>query len=188
MGVFKTKWIILKINKPKDKDFLYTLFTYDFGKITVVKKKNSKEKLLDLWYVVGCEVRTKEWFDIHKVSNIKIWSEFNYENRNFAIIESYLELLSLVFKRTPNWNPIYEIFYILENINLYEDISLVKLTLGKLKILNCLWELDIENKDLTVMKILKFINTHSIKDVLRLSWIDENIELKLSKIVKSIQK
>jgi recombinational DNA repair protein (RecF pathway) len=39
MSLFKTKAIILKISKVKEKDFIYDIFTYDYGKIKVQKKE-----------------------------------------------------------------------------------------------------------------------------------------------------
>ena len=182
MSVFKTKGIILKIHKPKDKNFLYTIFTYDFGKILVSKKKNSKEKTLDLGYIVNSEIRTKENLNIHSISNIKIVSEFNYENKDFKLIEDYLKLLGLVLKNTPDWSPIFEVFNILELVNIYKNITSQKLCLARLKVLNCLWELDINHKDATVWKILKYINNHSISDILRLTGINDDIHRKLQEI------
>jgi recombinational DNA repair protein (RecF pathway) len=48
MAIFKTKAIILKISKVKDKDFIYDIFTFDYGRIKVQKKEHKKEKSLDL--------------------------------------------------------------------------------------------------------------------------------------------
>lgn len=186
MSVFKTKWIILKINKPKDKDFLYTLFTYDFGKILVSKKKNTKEKTLDLGYIINSEVRTKESINIHRISNIKIISEFDYENKPFKLIEDYMKLLSLVLKNTPDWSPIFEIFTILETVNNYKKITSEKLCLARLKILNCLWNLDIQHKDQTTWKILKYIDNNSINDILRLTWIDDDTYRKLLEVENNL--
>jgi len=185
MSVFKTKWIILKINKPKDKDFLYTLFTYDFWKVLVSKKKSSKEKLLDLGYAVNLEVRTKPWVNIHKISNIKITSEFDYENKDFDIIEWYLRLLTLVLKNAPDGNPMFEIFEILEAVNSYKKITPEKLCLSRLKIINCLWSLDTENKNPTIKKILNYIDNHSIHDILRLTGIENDIYRSLQDIENS---
>ena len=182
MSVFKTKWIILKIHKPKDKDFLYTVFTYDFWKILVSKKKNTKEKALDLWYMVNCEIRTKDWYNIHKISNLKIVSEFYYENKPFDLIQDYLKTLSLVLKNTPDGNPAFEIFNILEQINKHKNITSEKLCLARLKIMNCLWDLNIIHSDPIIWKILKFIDTHNISDLLRLTGITDEIYKKLLEI------
>jgi recombinational DNA repair protein (RecF pathway) len=79
MTLFKTKAIILKISKVKDKDFIYDIFTFDYGRIKVQKKEHKKEKTMDLGYIINCEIETKEQRDIHKIKNIKIKSEFRYE-------------------------------------------------------------------------------------------------------------
>ena len=185
MSVFKTKWIILKIDKPKDKDFLYTVFTYDFGKIRVSKKKNTKEKTLDLGYIINAEIRTKEWFDIHKISNIKIISEFDYKEKDFALIQKYLEILAFVINQAPDWVALYEVFTILETINTYKNIDTTKLLLTKLKLLQCFWNLDISHENITVQKILKFIDNRNIDDVLKLTGINTDIEGKLREIAHS---
>ncbi len=182
MSVFKTKWIILKIHKPKDKDFLYTIFTYDFWKILVSKKKNTKEKALDLWYIVNCEVRTKDWYNIHKISNIKIISEFEYQNKSFELIESYLKLLSLVLKNTPDGNPAFEIYNTLECVHNQKKINTERLCLARLKIINYLWDLDTNHKDPTIWKILRFIDASSIRDILKLTWITDDIYRKLLEV------
>ena len=72
MSIFKTKWIILKIHKIRDKDFLYTIFSKDYWKIMCNKKFSKKEKTLDLWYLINFEIITKENVSIHKIKNIKI--------------------------------------------------------------------------------------------------------------------
>jgi recombinational DNA repair protein (RecF pathway) len=48
MSFFKSKAIILKIYKNKDKNFIYDIFTYEFGKIKIQKKDAKKEKALDI--------------------------------------------------------------------------------------------------------------------------------------------
>ncbi len=185
MSLFKSKGIILKITKIKDKNFVYDIFTYDYWKIKVQKKNTKKEKNLDLWYIINCEIETKQWRDIHKIKNIKIKSEFDYENKNFAVLNTYLEIISYVEKNLTYWADFKDIFEIIEIINNKKNIDDTKLVLAKLKITNYLWELNIENNDKNVEKILKFINKNKISEILKLTWIDNDLKIKLKNLYKN---
>ncbi len=182
MSIFKTKWIILKISKLKEKDFIFDVFTYDYGKIKIQKKDTKKEKTLDIWYIVNFEIETKEWRDISKAKNIKIKSEFRYENKEFKVINEYLNIIWLIYKRLPEWLHFKEIFEIIEEINDKKNLNETKLILAKLKVIDYFWELKIENEDIIVEKILKFVNKNKIKEILKLSGIDEKTQKKLEKI------
>ena len=178
MSIFKTKWIILKIHKIKQWEFLYTIFTKEYWKIICNKKISKKEKTLDLWYLINFEITTKEDINIHKIRNIKILSEFSRDNKTFYELNSYLILLSIVFKKTPNWSPIYELFDLLELLNSI-NINEIKLILIRLKIISIFWELNENNENNTISKILKFINANKINRVLKLTWINEQIKKEL---------
>ncbi len=182
MPLFKTQAIILNQKKIKGKDFIYTIFTKDYWKILVNKKLNSKEKILDIWYIINCEIKTNEKNDIHQIRNIKIKYEYLNQKRSFSEINSYLEILNYILKNIAIWIVFYEIFDIVEQINKSEKINEIKLILAKIKIKNILWELDINNKDIKISKILKFINQNNIKTIFKLTWIDENLIIKLKKI------
>jgi len=182
MSIFKTKWIILKIQKIKPWEFLYTIFTKEYWKILCNKKLSKKEKTLDLWYIVNFEISTKENQSIHKIRNIKILSEFSRENKSFSELNSYLTILSIILKKIPNWLPINELFELTEILNINENITETKLILIKLKIISIFWELDENNDNGTIQKILKFINSNKIERVLKLTWINEDIKGKLEKI------
>lgn len=198
MSIFKTSWVVIKIDKVWIKDFVYTIFTRDYGKIKANKKLASKEKALDLWYIINFEIETKEKRDIHKIRNIKIKSEFLSKNRNFSEINSYLVFLSTIHKRIPDGVPVMEVYDIVEKMTsspltwdtsphpnllpLGEGID-TKLILSTLKIINIAWELNINHKNETVAKILKFINTNKIDSILKLSWIDENTKKELETLL-----
>jgi len=158
---------------------LYTIFTRDYWKIICNKKLSKKEKTLDLWYLVNFEITTKENVSIHKIRNIKILSEFSRDNKTFEELNSYLTILSIVHNKTPKWSPIYELFNLLELINSYPNLDITKLILIRLKIISIFWELDENNTNKTVAKILKFINANKIDRILKLSGIDEKIKKEL---------
>lgn len=181
MSLFKTKAIVLKITKIKERDFIYDLFTFDYGKIKVQKKDSKKEKNLDLWYIINCEIETKAERNIHKIKNIKIKSEFNYEDKDFLVINLYLEIISYIQNNLPDWVEFKDMFEIIETINDKKNIDETKLILAKLKITNLFWELKLENEDKIIEKILNFINKNKIKEILKLTWIDENLKNKLIK-------
>lgn len=165
----------------KDKELLYTLFTYEYGKIKANKKFSLKEKNLDLWYIINFEIITEENKIIHKIKNIKIKSQFN-TNKSFAEINIYLEILWVIFKEIPDWIPNKEIFEMVESINNYKNIDEAKLVLAKLKLKDILWDLNISNDNKIIERILKFIHNSKIDDILRLKWIDEDLKNDLKKI------
>ena len=182
MSIFKDSAIILKIQKDSNKNFIYTLFSLKFWKIIAVKKFSNKEKNLDLWFHINYEIKTSQ--QINKISNIKIINEFNLLNKNFIQINNYLLLLNTILKKTPFWVENTEIFEIINIINKYNnpDIEL-KITLAQLKIINILWELDINNKNQTISKILKFISQNNFWKIIKLTWINENIKKELQEIL-----
>ena len=181
MSIFKTKWIILKINKIDSSNQLYTIFTYDYWIIKCSKKRNSKEKNLDLWYLINSEIETKENSGIHKMRNIKIKWEFKTENKSFSEINWFLETLWYLLRNFPEWVSNYELFWILEYIIKLKHLSEIQIILSKLKIKNIFWELNLEDKNKTVSKILKFINSNNIETILKLVWVDEKVEEELKR-------
>ena len=181
MSVFKTQGIILNQKKIKDKEFIYTLFTKDFWKICANKKFSSKEKNLDIGYIINCEIETKQNREIHKIKNIKIKYEFLNQKRNFSEINLYLELLGYINKNLGDGIIVPEIYTIFETINKASNINENKLILTKLKLKNILWELPSQNKNPTLTKILKFIHNNPIQTILKLK-IDKNIKDELKKI------
>nr|MDD3720347.1 recombination protein O N-terminal domain-containing protein [Candidatus Gracilibacteria bacterium] len=182
MSVFKTKGIILKITKVKDKDFIYDVFTYDYGKIKIQKKDTKKEKTLDIGYIVNFEIETKQGRDINKAKNIKIKSEFKYENKEFKIINEYLNIIGQIYTKIPEGLPFKDIFEIIEAINDKNNLDSLKLILAKLKIIDYFGELKLENDNIIIKKILKFINENKIKEVLKLGGIDEKTQKELKNI------
>lgn len=182
MATFKDKAIVLKIKKIWEKDLLYTLFSYEYGKIMVNKKFNKKEKNIDLWYIINFEITTKENISIHKIKNVKIKSEFRPENKSFFEINFYLEILSLILRETVDWVQNKEIFWIIELLNKKEKIDEIKLILAKIKIKFLFWILWIEHKNQTIEKILKFSYNHKINDIFKLTWINEDLKNILEKL------
>ena len=183
MSIFKDKWIILKIEKIKDKDLLYTIFSQQYWKIRANKRFSKSEKTIDLWYIINFEIITKDNISIHKIRNIKILSEFNInKDKNFSELNLYLTILSKIFRELPDWINNYEIFNIIENINTNDKIDEIKLILTKLKIEAIVWNLNINNQNKVTEKILKFISKSSIENILRLTWINEELKKELDKI------
>jgi len=179
LSIFKTKWIVLKIHKIKLWEFLYTIFTREYWKIICNKKISKKEKSLDLWYLINFEITTKENQSIHKIRNIKIISEFSRDNKSFYELNAYLTILALILNKIPKWSPIYELFDLLEILNSIININKIQLILIRLKIISIFWELNENNSNQTVSKILKFINSNKIDRIIKLTWINENIKKEL---------
>ena len=183
MSIFKDKWIVLKVEKIKDKDFLYTIFSEQYWKIRANKKFSKTEKSIDLWYIINFEIITKDNISIHKIRNIKILSEFNInKDKNFTELNLYLTILWKIFRELPDWINNKEIFNIIAKINSNIKTDEIKLILSKLKIDSIIWNLKIENENKTVWKILKFISNSSINDIFKLTGINEKIKKELDKI------
>ena len=184
MSIFKSSWVVLHIFKLKEKEFLYTIFTSDFWKIKATKKYSKKEKTLDLWYLINFEIETNKNSDINKIKSVKIISEFLNQQKNFIQINNYLTLLSIIAKNTATWVPHIEIIEIIKQINTYNKPDLeIKLVLSQLKIVDILWELNINHQNQTVWKILNFINKNNFSKILKLSWIDKEIKKELQNIL-----
>jgi hypothetical protein len=85
-----------------EKDFLYTLFSEEYGKIKCTKKIGKQEKPLDIGYHISFEISTQQKSTIHKIRNLKILSEFIPNQTSFSIINSYLETLAYISKQLPD--------------------------------------------------------------------------------------
>lgn len=184
MSIFKSKAIVLKkINSIDKKQQFLTIFSYDFWKIKTVKKISTKEKELDIGNIINFEIRTKQKNDIHNISNIKIISQFNYHEYKYEIVQLYLQLISEIKDKTPEWVPIFKVFNLLECINNLDTINKHTFLLTRLKLLNILWVLKLENKDPIVSKILRFIDGSNIDKIIRLNGIDKKLEKKLDELI-----
>lgn len=163
----------------KETEFLFDVFSYDYGKLKLKAKKSKKEKNLDVWYIINFEVNVKKENTLHDIKNIKIKSEFDYLWKNYEVILEYLELLKVVDKKCPYHMPMYEIYNIFHEINYFQNISDEKLLFGHLKILHILWILPQEHKNIRIQKILSFVIKESIKNILKLKWLDEEAKKEL---------
>jgi hypothetical protein len=172
MSLFKSKGIVLKKKKLWEKEFLYTLFSYDFWKIDVVKKLSSKEKALDIGYDINFEIKHAKKNGISSIANIKILSEFDVKEKDFKTIQEYLWLIFRIYTKTEKNIPVYEIYNIINILN-KKDITREKICLTELKLVDIFWELPENHSDETVRKIFLFIRNNNIKDILRLSGIDD---------------
>ena len=176
MLIFKSSGIILKIHKVNEKDFLYTIFTQEYGKIICQKKYSKTEKSLDIGYLIQFEIETKEDKKIHKMRNIKILSDFSPTNKRFDVLNNYLELLAMIHQNTPEWVQAYWIIDIIEFIHKYENITADKILLSKLKLLHILGTLPYEHTNETTNKVLKFIHTKPVSEIFKLGTIPEDIK------------
>lgn len=182
MSIFKTKWFIIK-KKIIEKNEIITFFSYDYWKIIFSKKVNKKEKNLDIGYIINIEIKTNEWKDIHLWNNIKIVNELNYQSVDFSTLNSYLELINQIDKNIPLNLQVIEIYEIIDSLNKTNNLNFTKLLLSKLKVLNILWLLNVNHKNITINKILKFIQTNKIEKILLLTWLDDYLTIELNNII-----
>ena len=152
---------------------MYTIFTDEYGKIICQKKISAKEKTLDLWYEIQFEIETKEERKVHKMRNIKILSDFSPQTKSFAVLQKYLEILAYILKNSPDGLQIFWIVEIIQKIHHFENISEEKLLLCYLKVAHIYGNLAQEHSNPIVQKILHFVHTKKISEVLRLSWIEK---------------
>ena len=184
MSIFKTQWIVLQVWKYSDNELFYKVFFKDYGILTVKKRKKAREKPVDIGYLISCEILTHNQKTIHTIGNIKIISFFDTKQRPYSEIEAFLKLLVQIKKEIPEWNPHFEIFDILFwAVSHQEKLNFQKILLTRLKIISCLWHLSDEHNDVTCQKILKFIHSHSYKDILRLWNIPEETGKKLEHLL-----
>ena len=176
MLIFKSSWIILKIHKVNEKDFLYTIFTQEYGKIMCQKKYSKTEKSLDIGYIIQFEIETKEDKKVHKMRNIKILSDFSPTNKSFDVLQNYLELLAIILKNIPEGVQAYWVIDILEYIHDYENITADKILLSKLKLLHILGTLPYEHSNETTNKVLKFIHAKPVSEIFKLWAIPDDIK------------
>ena len=183
MNVFKSKGIILGIKRKESEGDIYIFFSFEFGKILVQKNKKSREKSLDIWYIINCEIETDEKRTIHRIKNIKIKYEFNTQWKDFSLIFDFLWLIALIKKLTPDGLPIPEIYQVYSKLYKLKEITYSKLLLAKLKILNIHWLLWDSPKDIQIKKIVKFIRENNVEAIYRLQEFDTILIKKLQNLL-----
>ncbi len=176
--------MVIKIHSQKETEFLFDIFTYEYGKMKLKSKKSKKEKTLDIWYIIDFEINVKKENSIHEMKNIKIKNEFDYLNKDYSILLQYLELITLVYEKCPYNVAIYDIFHLLNGVNICENISSEKLLFSKLKVLSLLWILQIDNSNLQIQKILSFISKESIQNILKLKWLTQKNQWEINNIIQ----
>lgn len=182
MSYFRSKAIVLKKTKYGEKEFLYSLFSYDYWKIDVLKKKAAKEKPLDIGYDINFEVYSQNNNTLSRIANIQIIDEFDPTKHDFETINEYLSLIFMVYTKTAKNLPIYEIYILLNELH-KTTISKEKIIIAKLKLKEILWELPLENSDNTIKKILHYIHNNSARNCLRLKDVSDIHTIELLKII-----
>jgi hypothetical protein len=162
---------------------MYTIFTQEFGKIFCQKKFSKREKALDIWYMIQVEIETKEDKKVHKMRNIKILSDFAPQNRDFWVLNSYLEMLAMILRLSPDGLQIYQVLEIVETIHDYENITEEKILLAKLKLSQIYWNLWLDHKNQTLQRILWFIHKNNFSEIVRLSGLNEDIKKDLEELL-----
>lgn len=181
MSIFKTQGIVLHVGKYSEKELLYTVFFRDYWILKVKKKKKLREKPIDVWYYINCEVMTHSEKRVHTVGNIGIKCFFVSEGKTYKEIELFLRLIQQISSQIPQWNPHYEVYDILSQY--IQDGQHCSIILTYLKILQCLWNLGDTHRDMNTQKVLKFIHSHHYKDVLKLKNIPEDTRKNLEQML-----
>gem|GEM_PF-2382935 len=71
---------------------------------------------------------------INYLKNIKLINNFDYKDKDFELIETYLKLINLLYKNTPKNIVINEIFDLLFILNKNENINVEKILFISIKI------------------------------------------------------
>jgi len=183
MAYFKTEWLVLKVKKISENQSLYTIFFKDYGILTVNKKKKVREKPIDSWYLISCEIITKKTEDIHLIGNIWIISFFSPEEKPYKNVAHFLNIIQRIHTELPHWNPHYEIYDILSTAIKNDFFRIYDtLILTHLKIIALLWNLPDTNSHPTVTKTITFIHKYSFKEICKLWKIPEDTIEHLEKI------
>lgn len=184
MSIFKADGIVLQVIKLSEKELMYKVLFRDYGILQVKKRKKTREKPIDIGYLISSEIITRNEQNIHTVWNIKILHFFETTWRNYHDIERFLKILSLVQKELPPWSPHYEMYDIF-SILIKNPLNSTshKLLLTQLKLIQCLGNLPEKHNDITTQKVLKFLHTHHFKDILRLGTIPIDTQKKLEQML-----
>lgn len=183
MSIFKSQWIVIKIKKLDEKQYLYLVFFKEYWFLHVSKKKKAKEKSLDVGYNFHCEIITASSKNIHTISNIKIKNFYIAENKRYKEIEKFLSFLSYLNKEIPSGSPHDEIFHSLEIFLSSPDQSYESFVLLQLKVSEILWILALQHNDKTLQKILNFITQKHYSEIIKLRNIPEDVLKKLESII-----
>lgn len=182
MAIFRDKWFVIQRKKQSNSNDIYFVFSCLYWKVICAKKPSKNEKNIDIWSEISMEIEVKDNLSIHNIRNIKIKSGFNYENLPYKTLEQYLKIIAYIKQNFPEWMENKKVYEILEFIN-SENLNDTSLLLLKLKIVYCNWMLPYENSDKTVSKILKFISTENHKNIVKLTWINDEIKFLLENLV-----
>lgn len=185
MSFFNVNWIILKIIHHQNSNIELLLFTNDYWKIRVFTKQNTK-KNIDLWNIINAEIKVWKTNEIKSFSNIKIISQLDYTTKNYETTFEYLMLINLIEKNIPLNLQFSWLYEIISKINSYDNISEEKIIFSQLKILNILWLLSINSKNIEINKLLHFINTSHIDIILKLKDLNLNTKTQIKEIINSI--
>lgn len=182
MSLFSSQGIILRIQKLKDKQELYTIFTREYGSIQVTRKYSQRNKPVDLGTIISSEIETKPERDIHTIRNLKIRSQFDAQRASFEMTHRFLLLLHYAYTHLPLGHSIPEVFEVLSELAKIQSPETQDILLSQLKIMDILWNLDIEHQDATIKKILRFIHESPIQKVLKLTGLKDEDTQKLEEV------
>ena len=185
MNFFKSEWIILSLKKINEKEVLYKVFFREYGKIVVKKQKKNREKNLDVWYRVSCEIITYEDSKniLPSITNVKILSFYITERKTYREIEWYLKTLAYLEKQLPEWLSHTEIYDMIPYLHKETHLTQISYLLFRLKILSFSWYIEIIDEEAILSRVVRFIEKNSIEEILKLKEIPSNIEKKLEKLL-----
>lgn len=182
MATFRDKVIIIQRKRQSKWEDIYFVFSCNYWKIICSKKPSKNEKNLDSWCEISVEIDVKENLTIHNIKNIRIKSQFKYENTPYQTLEEYMKLLAYIKHNFPDGIQNYDTYEALELLN-KEDPNKEKILLMHLKLVHINGLLPDLHKDETVTKILKFIRLEKPSKIIKLKGLNEKIKKELKALI-----
>ncbi len=145
--MFKTTWLVLRIQKIRDHNFRIILLTREYGKVSCWHK--TKNCGYDMWDIIDITIERIGGTNMLRSTDNLIslsWKVWNYE-----WIIWFLELVWLIGKGLPEAMPYPWVFddftHLVKNLRENKDTCEIHFILLKLRFLKNLWILDERNTE-----------------------------------------
>lgn len=174
--MFNTNWIILKKNKINEKQIVFTVFSEDYGKVSVWIDE-IKRSPIDIWSTLNLIINRKNW--TNRSNNYKLKRGILYTSLSYIWIENILNLLKFLNDTLPEWIEKDFLFKDYEKmLNYFCDINKnpVAIEIFKLKIIKKLWfyqDPKVLGFSDNFIKIYNAIDLLDLEKIININWIEK---------------
>lgn len=184
MSIFKANWIVLQSKKNNQWNFLYDVFFYEFWILSVTKSTRKKEKTLDIWDILSCELLSSSSKLLPSISNFKKKESFYHAN-SYTHMENFMRTCAYFLHKIPKKYPHHTLWnFLQESIVSKHSFSQEYYCLIILKFDATLWKLGDTHENEVTQKVLKFIHqSNNLKDLYRLKNIPQSTLEDLKKLL-----